>query len=156
MEQSQDWLSEEEIIHWWESRRLRFNLYVGIVGVLSWLLVGTAGSDAVKPGADFEEPIAMIIGPFVYGILANVCYTFGEFVDTIFYCGMPRRRLYKAGMIFSVILTGVPGVWAVLAWLFSVITGHKLDKRRRSKRSALDIRACAAARYFAATSSFAA
>jgi hypothetical protein len=30
-------------------------------------------------------------------------------------------------MIFSVVLTGLPGVWAVLAWLITVITGHKLD-----------------------------
>jgi hypothetical protein len=24
---------------WWEGRRTRFNLYVGLVGVVSWLLV---------------------------------------------------------------------------------------------------------------------
>ena len=105
MEQSQGWLSEREIIRWWEARRFRFNLYVGIIGVATWFLVLIAGSAAVKPGVDFEEPIVMLIGPFIYGILANICYTFGEFVDTVFYCGMPRTRLYKAGMIFSVVLT---------------------------------------------------
>jgi hypothetical protein len=65
--------TRKEIIVWWESRRFRFNLYVGMVGAASWLLVLIAGSAAVKPGVDFEEPIAMLIGPVIYGFLANVC-----------------------------------------------------------------------------------
>jgi hypothetical protein len=128
-----EWPSEQgfsntrkEIIAWWEARRFRFNLYVGIVGAVTWLLVFIAGSAAVKTGVDFEEPIAMLIGPFIYGFLANVCYTFGWIVDTVSYRGMPRTRLYKAGIIFSAILTALPGVWAVVAWLMTVITGHKL------------------------------
>jgi hypothetical protein len=134
MEQLLQWPSEQgssfsrrQIIAWWEDRRFRFNLYVGIVGLVTWPLVAIAGSAAVKPGVDFEEPIAMIIGPFVFGFLANVCYTFGWIVDTLSYRGMPRTRLYKAGVIFSVILTAPPGIWAVIAWVMTVITGHKLD-----------------------------
>ena len=69
----------------------------------------------------------MLIGPFVYGFLANVCYTLGWVVDTVFYRGTPRARLYKAGMIFSVVLTALPGAWAVVAYLMTVITGQKLD-----------------------------
>jgi hypothetical protein len=119
--------TRREIIAWWEARRLRFNLYVGIVGAVTWLLVIIAGSAAVKPGVDFEEPLAMIFGPFVYGFVANICFTFGWIVDTLSYRGMPRTRLYKAGVIFSVVLTSLPGIWAVVAWLMTVITGHKLD-----------------------------
>ncbi|MGB7729613.1 MAG: hypothetical protein WBL50_16405 [Candidatus Acidiferrum sp.] len=111
---------------WWESRRFRFNLYVGIVGVASWLLVLIAGSAAVKPGVDFEETIAMLIGPIVYGFLANFFYTLGWIVDTTSYDGTPRTRLYKAGIVFSVVLTTLPGVWAVVAWCITLITGHKL------------------------------
>lgn len=118
--------TRQEIIAWWESRRFRFNLYVGIVGAVTWLLVLVAGSAAVKPGVDFEEPIAMLIGPFIYGFLANICYTLGWLVDTISYQGTPRIRLYKAGIIFSVAVTALPGVWAVVAWLITVRTGHKL------------------------------
>jgi hypothetical protein len=118
--------TRREIVAWWESRRFRFNLYVGIVGAITWLLVGTAGAAAVKPGVDFEEPIAMIIGPFAYGFLANVCYTLGWIVDMASYRGKPRMQLHKAGVIFSVVLTSLPGVWAVVAWLMTIITGHKL------------------------------
>jgi hypothetical protein len=120
-------ISRREIVAWWEARRFRFNLYVGIIGVVTWLLVAVAGSAAVKPGVDFEEPIAMIFGPFAFGFLANVCYTFGWIVDTLSYRGMPRTGLYKAGVIFSVALTALPGIWAVVAWIMTVITGHKLD-----------------------------
>ncbi len=134
MEKLLDWPSEQEslstrgeIIAWWEVRRLRFNLFVGVVGAATWLLVLVAGSAAVKPGVDFEEPVAMIFGPFVYGFFANICYTFGWVVDTVLYRGIPRTRLYKVGMIFSVVLTALPGVWAVVPWLMTVISGQKLD-----------------------------
>jgi hypothetical protein len=127
IEQLTEWLSERDVIACWEARRFRFNVYVGMVGAASWILVLLAGSAAVKPGVDFEEPLAMLFGPFVYGVLANVCYTFAWMVDTIFYFGSPRTRLYKAGMIFSVVLTALPGIWAVVAWLMTAITGNKLD-----------------------------
>jgi hypothetical protein len=119
-------ITRREIIAWWEARRLRFNLYIGTIGTVTWFLVLIAGSAAVKPGVDFEEPVAMLVGPFVYGLLANVCYTFGWVVDTVSYHGTPRTRLYNAGIIFSVVLTGLPGVWAVVAWLMTLISGHKL------------------------------
>ena len=133
METLLHWPAEEqvstrrELVAWWEARRLRFNLYVGAVGAAAWLLVMIAGSAAVKPGEDFEEPIAMIIGPFVYAFLANISYTLGWVVDTVFYRGTARTWLYKSGVIFSMALTSLPGIWAVVAWLITVYTGRKLD-----------------------------
>ncbi len=133
MERGLEWLfhgesgtTRKEIIHWWEARRLRFNLFVGLVGAVTWILVLTAGSAAVRPGEDFEEPIMMLIGPVIYGVLANVCYTLGWIVDTIFYRGTPRKQLFKAGLIFTVVLTALPGLWAVVAWLITIYTGRKL------------------------------
>jgi hypothetical protein len=119
--------TREEIIQWWEARRFRFNVIVGTVGIGSWILVLIAGSAAVKPGEDFEEPIAMLFGPFVYAFSANVCYTLGWIMDTVFYRGSPRTRLYKSGLIFSAVLTALPGVSAVVAWLITLYTGKKLD-----------------------------
>ena len=87
----------------------------------------TAGSAAVKPGKDFEEPLAMLSGTVIYVAIANMCYTLGWVVDTVLYNGHPRRRVYKSGMILAVVLTALPGVWAVVAWLITVCTGRKLD-----------------------------
>lgn len=119
--------SRKDLVKWWEARRLRFNLSVGSVGVITWFLVLCVGSLAVKPGEDFEEPIMMIIGPIIYGVMANVCFSIGWVVDTTLYRGHPRAALYKAGMIFSVILTALPGIWAVVAWCITLYTGKKLD-----------------------------
>jgi hypothetical protein len=116
----------KQIIHWWKARRLPFNIVVGLVGAVPWILVMTAGSAAVMPGEDFEDPLVMIFGPPIYGVLANVCFTFGWIVDTIFYRGGPRTRLFKAGFIFSIVLTALPGLWAVVAWLITIYTGRKM------------------------------
>jgi hypothetical protein len=116
-----------DVVRWWEARRLHFNVYVGVVGVISWFLALIAGSAAVKPGVDFEEPLGMIFGPIIYACIANACYTLGWIVDTVSSENRPRVGLYKAGVVFSVVLTALPGVWAVVAWLMTVITGSKLD-----------------------------
>jgi hypothetical protein len=89
-------------------------------------LVLVAGSAAVKPGEDFEEPLMMIFGPFLYAAFANMAYTSGPILDTICFRGTPRRGLFKAGYIFALVLTALPGVWAVVAWLITVVTGQKL------------------------------
>jgi hypothetical protein len=47
--------SRRDLIRWWEARRLRYNLMVGAVGIVTWLLVLCVGSLAVKPGVDFED-----------------------------------------------------------------------------------------------------
>lgn len=120
-------VTRAEIICWWEGKRLRFNILVGLVGTASWFLVWIAGSAAVQPGVDFEEPLAMIFGPFIYGIMANLCYTLGWIVDITAYRGSPRKGLFKAGLIFSIVLTALPGTWAVVAWLITIYTGRKLD-----------------------------
>ena len=67
--------SRRDLVKWWEAGRVRFNLWVGSVGVVTWLLVQIVGSLAVKPGEDFEEPIMMIIGPVIYGVMANICFS---------------------------------------------------------------------------------
>lgn len=134
MKQAWQWLfydasgeTRSDVIRWWEERRLSFNAYVGVIGIISWLLVLVAGGAAVEPGVDFEEPIAMFVGPVFFAIAANVCYTFGWIVDVVAFSGSPRKGLFRAGLIFSLILTAMPGLWAVFAFLMTVYTGRKLD-----------------------------
>jgi hypothetical protein len=122
-----DGATRSEILRWWESRRLYYNLYVGLVGIITWLLVLVAGSAAVRPGVDFEEPIAMIFGPFLYGLMANLCYSLGWGYDLLFFRGKARVCLFKIGLYFSLILTALPGLWAVIAWSVTVVTGKKMD-----------------------------
>jgi len=104
-----------------------FNVSVGMVGIVFWLLVLIAGGAAVKPGVDFEEPIAMILLPGLYVGMANICYRFGWIVDVAAFPGHPRKSLFRAGLIFSLALTSLPGIWAVIAYLITVYTGHKFD-----------------------------
>jgi hypothetical protein len=70
---------------------------VGVVGIFTWFAVLVAGSASVKPSVDFEEPFAMILGPPIYTVLANICFTAGWIIDEIFYKGSPRSRLLQAG-----------------------------------------------------------
>ncbi|HEX4489371.1 MAG TPA: hypothetical protein VH088_24065 [Terriglobales bacterium] len=84
-----------DIVRWWEARRLHFNVYVGVVGVITWFLVLIAGSAAVKPGDDFEEPFAMFLGPVIYAFIANACYALGWIADT----RSPSPRNHGAGRI---------------------------------------------------------
>jgi hypothetical protein len=116
-----------EIVRWWEWHRFAFNVLVGIVGVATWFSVLIFGSMAVKPGVDFEEPMGMIFGPFLWAFLANFCYTSGWLLDVIAYIGKPRYLLFKTGVVFSLVLTALPGLWALVAWLITIVTGQKMD-----------------------------
>ncbi|QHN02109.1 hypothetical protein FTO74_00970 [Granulicella sp. WH15] len=119
-------LSPRETIRWWIARLPLFNLSLFVVGIITWLLVLIAGSNAVKPGEDFEEPFMMILGPPVYAVLANLCYFLGPLSDVLFRIGQRRVTLFKTGFVFSLILTALPGAWAVTAWLITIHTGKKL------------------------------
>jgi hypothetical protein len=116
-----------DVWRWWSARRIRFNFLVGLVGFVTWWLVLIAGSAAVKPGIDFEELLAMIFGPFVFALMANICYTAGPAIDCILFEGKPKKKLFAIGLYFSMGLTALPGLWAVVAWLTTLATGRKLD-----------------------------
>jgi hypothetical protein len=120
-------VTRKQIRQWWEARRLAFNLWVGLVGVCSWLSVAIAGSASVKPGVDFEEPFAMILGPPLYAIIANVCFTAGPLTDILLYKQRPRPRLLQLGFWFSIFLTFLPGIWALYCWIRVLKTGQLRD-----------------------------
>ena len=47
-------------------------------------------------------------------------------MNTVLYNGRPRTRLYKSGLILAGVLSALPGVWAVAAWLITLFTGDRL------------------------------
>jgi hypothetical protein len=106
---------------------LALNIWVELAGVITWSTVLIAGSAAVKPGVDFEEPFAIILGPPLYAIMANICYTAGSILDGIFYKKAPRPRLLQFGFWFSIFLTSLPGLSALYCWVRAVRTGQLLD-----------------------------
>jgi hypothetical protein len=120
-------MSRGKIILWWEIRRIPYNLTVGLAGLIALILVVFVGGLAVKPGVDFEEPMGLIALPIVFGLVANLCYTVGWVIDTTCYRGEPRYKLFRIGLVFSIVLASLPGIWAVVAWLITIYTGKKLD-----------------------------
>jgi hypothetical protein len=118
--------SRQGVRQWWGQRRWRYNRDLFLIGVVSWVLVLVAGSAAVNVGEDFEEPLMMIFGPVFCIGLANAAYTAGPIFDTMFFIGTPRRGAFKAGYIFSLVLTALPGTMALVAWLTTVVTGQTM------------------------------
>ena len=109
--------STTTLLAWWESRRPAYNLIVGAAGVatlttiqlLSWLIPS-------------HVPTGVWWGlVLVYGIAANVCYTFGFLFELLLHrlwgdeVASVGPTLFRHGLVFSVGLTLLPiGVmWVV-------------------------------------------
>ena len=110
--------SSWSVINWWESRRLVYNVSVGVAGAASVTALELA---AVLPPYSIHLPIPWIaIG--VYALLANVCYTAGPAAELLI-----RRlwgdeleavgpALFRYGFAFSIGLTLLPIGLALLGW----------------------------------------
>jgi hypothetical protein len=103
-----------DIIAWWESRRIPYNLIVMLItGFVTEHVVGEAIG---VPGSPFFAIVAVI----VYGIMANVCFTGGWILELL------SRRIWGTraeafgeiaftwGTLCSVLLTLVPAVITVV------------------------------------------
>jgi len=109
------------LLNWWESRRATFNLVVGATGVVTLLIVRAIS--LMPPGV----PMFFDWRPVVaYGLLANVCYTFGFAVEAtaqrIFgdRCPAIGPVLFRQGLAFSVGLTLLPILLVSIGWLARV------------------------------------
>jgi hypothetical protein len=103
---------------WWEAKRGTFNLIVGGTGVFSLVVIRLIS--LVPPGVPFQfdwRPVA------AYGLLANVCYTFGWGIEMMLRRLMGRRApaigpaLFRQGIAFSVGLTLLPIVIVSIGWV---------------------------------------
>jgi hypothetical protein len=109
------------LLNWWESRRLMFNVAVGGTGLFT--LVITKLISFVPPGV----PMPLDWRPIVaYGVLANVCYTFGWGIEAVAQrlwkdkCPPLGPALFRQGLAFSVGLTLLPIVLISLTWVVRV------------------------------------
>ena len=111
-----------DAIAWWEIRRIPFNLIVLVVGFASGLVIELVGSRLVRPGEDVEEPIGIIIAVIGYAVAANICYSLGWITELLWSGGDTTRteairpKVFRLGIIFSVVLTILPAILIPLAW----------------------------------------
>ncbi|MDB4875088.1 MAG: hypothetical protein JWM41_1534 [Gemmatimonadetes bacterium] len=109
------------LLGWWESKRLTYNLAVGSAGVVT--LVVIRGISWLPPGL----PMLFDWRPIVaYGLLANVCYTFGWALEVAAQRAWGARcppfgpALFRQGLAFSVGLTLLPILIVSIGWLARV------------------------------------
>ena len=111
-------ISWANVILWWEIRRIPYNIFVGLYGILClfiflWAMTTSGPSD---DGEDFFEPFALFVAPFV----VNLCYTLGWLVEvaarTLLPSLSPRfgPSLMKVGIGFSVFVISIPAVISVV------------------------------------------
>lgn len=116
-------LTVGEVIRWWESHRLLYNAALLVVGVsaiagMEWLM-----GQIMPMGEDAIEPMALVLGVVVYGIVANLCYTLGWVVELLGRKTDPvtaRRRgqwMFRVGFLFSCFPTSLPFWFACAYWI---------------------------------------
>ncbi|MBX9950048.1 MAG: hypothetical protein K2Y39_12845 [Candidatus Obscuribacterales bacterium] len=105
------------IFLWWESRRLAYNLIVGLSGLPSVLILSLFG---------LAFPAA--IATFFYALCANVCYCLGAPAEIIAGAVWKEKAnhsgsvLLTLGTIFSVILTVFLELLVLCIFLYSAVS----------------------------------
>lgn len=108
-------------VRWWESRRLAFNKAVGSAGLVT--LAGVSLLFSLPPYAERLGLPQMLLAAMVYGIAANGCYSLGWLTELLARRVWGRSApdlgplLFRQGLIFSVGLTLMPLLLAVLVWM---------------------------------------
>lgn len=109
------------LLVWWESRRMLFNGIVGGTGLFTLLVIRLIAF--VPPGVPFMFDWRPIVA---FGVLANVCYTFGWAVESAAQriwgdkCPTLGPALFRQGLAFSVGLTLLPILLVSIAWVVRV------------------------------------
>ena len=110
-----------QIIGWWETRRVPYNLLVGIAGLVSiavcWLAVGVGGAFLDKP---LQRPDPPLFGIVFYsgGWLAELVWL------RLWRIRQPRLAVlsFSLGLLFSILLTLLPAVAAVSWVAYTLLT----------------------------------
>lgn len=100
-----------------------FNGIVGATGLFTLLVVRLI--TFVPPGVPFMFDWRPIVA---YGVLANVCYTFGWAIETLAQrmwgekCPTIGPALFRQGLAFSVGLTLLPILIVSIGWVARVVS----------------------------------
>jgi len=110
------------LLTWWESRRGTFNLVVGATGLFTMLVMKLIAF--IPPGVHVWFDWRPIVA---YGVLANVCYTFGWGIEAVAQriwgdkCPALGPALFRQGLAFSVGLTLLPILLISFTWVLRLI-----------------------------------
>ena len=117
--------SAADVIAWWETRRLPFNVAVGATGLFTYAAVQLI---LLVPPRPMPIPLApSLVIALVYGVLANVCYTGGWMAELWLRKSLGRDTetvgptLFRYGFAFSAGLTLFPIAIASLLKLSLVL-----------------------------------
>jgi hypothetical protein len=118
-----------DVIAWWESRRVPYNLIVCVTGFVSaivMLIVGFMTGHVI--GGGLGSPLFAVFAVIIYGIMANICFTGGWILELL------SRRIWGTraeafgeiaftwGTLFSVLLTLVPAAVTVVVGACRILT----------------------------------
>jgi hypothetical protein len=118
-----------QVIGWWESRRIPYNLVVGSAEIFSSAVIVTIGLVGYFLfHSEFPAPTGLTFFAVIcYAMIANLCYTGGWLVELIVRKTWPGEAdrfavlSFSLGLAFSVLLTLLPGflagVWGILSLL---------------------------------------
>lgn len=111
------------IIAWWEQRRLAYNALVGGAGLVTLAVIGT-----VMTLPPFNESgLPPIEGILVYGLGANVMYTFGWIIEATANRIFGRDllpigpALHRMGLTFALGLTIFPAFLFTAVWVIASV-----------------------------------
>ena len=110
------------LLAWWEARRPTFNVIVGGAGVLT--LATVQAISWLPPHLPMPVPWQVVV---IYGVAANVCYTFGYLAEALFErlwggeVAPVGPTLFRHGLVFSVGLTLLPIGVAWVGYLLGAI-----------------------------------
>ncbi len=111
------------VVHWWERRRVAYNLAVGAAGIAT---IGIVTLTAAMPphAIRFVLPWQLVV---FYGVAANMCYSAGPLID-LAVCrawgdefASVGPTLFRYGFAFSMGLTLLPIPLAIGSWCLRVL-----------------------------------
>ncbi len=129
-------MNTREVIGWWESRRIFFNLVVGCTGLVAVILMIGCGliADATVGEAIGlpDGPLLGLFGIFFYAIFANILYTGGWICELLVRAATSAERsaafglkAFRIGVQFSVFVTLCPAAICWIAFAVALAKGQK-------------------------------